>query len=158
VRRLVLVVVALVCVAAACSSKAPAPSSIQDVTPAAFKTKVASFKGKPLVVNFWATWCDPCKAEMPRLAAAAKKYDGRVSFLGVDVQDDSSIAAKFAAKEGVGYTSVADPRRDVAQAQGLLGLPVTQFYDANGEKVAVHQGELKADVLDKQIADLLRRA
>lgn len=132
-------------------------SSIPDVTPAAFKAKVASFKGTPLVVNFWATWCDPCKAEMPRLAAAAHKYSGRIDFLGVDVQDDPAVAAKFAAREGVRYSSVGDPRREVAQTQGLLGLPVTQFYDAAGKRVAVHQGELKADVLDAQIRKLLRR-
>jgi thiol-disulfide isomerase/thioredoxin len=133
------------------------PSSIPDVTPTAFHAKVASFKGKPLVVNFWATWCDPCKAEMPRLAAASKKYAGRISFLGVDVQDDATVAARFAAREGVRYASVGDPRRDIAQTQGLVGLPVTQFYDAAGKRVAVHQGELKADVLDAQLRKLVRR-
>jgi len=158
VRRLVLLFVVSSLVAAACASKSAGPTSIANVTPASFRAKVATFKGKPLVVNFWATWCDPCKAEMPRLASAEKKYAGRVSFLGVDVQDDPSIAARFAAEKGVSYESVGDPRRDVAQSQGLLGLPVTQFYDASGKRVAVHAGELKADLLDEQISKLLRRA
>jgi len=157
-RRLMLLLFVVAVLAPACGTKPAGPSSITEVTPAAFRAKVASFKGKPLVVNFWATWCDPCKAEMPRLAAAAKKYAGRVSFLGVDVQDDSSIAARFAAKQGVGYQSVADPRRDVAQSQGLIGLPVTQFYDASGKRVTVHQGELRSDVLAKEISGLLKRA
>ncbi len=144
-------------VATACGTNhAATASSIPNVTPAAFKAKVASFKGKPLVVNFWATWCDPCKAEMPRLAAAARKYAGRVEFLGVDVQDDPAIAARFAAHEGVRYGSVGDPRREVAQTEGLLGLPVTQFYDAKGKRIAVHQGELKAGVLQMELSKLTR--
>jgi cytochrome c biogenesis protein CcmG, thiol:disulfide interchange protein DsbE len=158
VRRLALLLGCFALVATACGAKPSGPSAIPDVTPAAFRAKLATFRGKPLVVNFWATWCDPCKEEMPRLAAAAKKYAGRVAFLGVDVQDDSAVASKFAAKQGVTYGSVADPRRDVVQSQAILGLPVTQFYAANGKRVAVHQGELKADVLANQIRTLLRRA
>jgi len=157
-RRLALLIVVVALVAPACGAKQAGPTSIADVTPAAFRAKVASFKGTPLVVNFWATWCDPCKQEMPRLAAAAKRYEGRVAFLGVDVQDDSRAAATFAAQQGVTYASVGDPRRDVTQSQALIGLPVTQFYDAAGARVAVHQGELKTAVLAKEISDLLRRA
>jgi cytochrome c biogenesis protein CcmG/thiol:disulfide interchange protein DsbE len=152
-RRFVLL---LLVMATACSAKPATPAAISDTTPAAFRRLVASHKGEPLVVNFWATWCDPCKAEMPRLAAAAKSYKGKIAFVGVDVQDDPTVAARFAASKGVTYASVGDPRRDVAQSQGLLGLPVTQFYDASGKRVAVHQGELKSGVLTKQLDRLLK--
>lgn len=157
-RRVGFVLVALVLAVPSCGAKASSGGGLQTidvVTPAAFTAKVASFRGKPLVVNFWATWCDPCKAEMPRLAAAAKTYAGRVAFLGVDVQDDSAFAARFARREHVSYMSVADPRRDVVQSQHILGLPVTQFYDAAGKQRSVHQGEIKPDQLRAAIEKLL---
>jgi len=156
---IVLVVLAMALALPACGSKTPKPgkpASIEDISPAGFEAKLASFRGKPLVVNFWATWCDPCKAELPRLAAAAKHYAGRIAFLGVDVQDDSGIAARFASRSNVTYQSVADPRRAVVQSQRIIGLPVTQFYDASGKRVVVHQGEIKQDELNKQIRRLLR--
>jgi thiol-disulfide isomerase/thioredoxin len=146
--------------APACSSgsiSSATPQAIDAVTPASFRSLVASMKGKPLVVNFWATWCDPCKAEMPRLARAAKKYAGRVDFLGVDVQDDSTLAARFAARAGVTYRSVADPRRAVVGKEGIFGLPVTQFYTAAGrQREKAHQGEIKSGELNDAIERLLR--
>ena len=145
---------------AACSTRTPVDvgrGSARIVPASSFRTLIAAASGHPVVVNYWATWCDPCKAEMPRLAAAARKYSGRVHFIGVDVQDNSRLAERFAKRTGVDYVSVSDPKREIARKARILGLPVTQFYDASGKRVAIHQGEIKTAELENQISKLLKR-
>jgi thiol-disulfide isomerase/thioredoxin len=157
VRRLAIAVAIAALSSSGCSAAQP-PSKTQPivaVTPAKFRETIRSMRGKPLVVNFWGTWCDPCKAELPRLARVSKRYAGRVAFLGVDVQDDAQIAASFAARNGVTYRSVGDPVRDVVRSQSILGLPVTQFYAANGKLRNTHRGEIDTDELERFVRRLL---
>ncbi len=114
-----------------------------------------SLRGKPVVVNFWATWCGPCKEEMPRLVAAAETYAGRVHFLGVDVQDDSASAADFIRRYDIPFRSLSDPDGKIRHAQRLVGLPETQFYSADGELVFLNRGEIQEEELIEKIEDLL---
>jgi thiol-disulfide isomerase/thioredoxin len=158
VRRLAIAVASAAVLLSGCGNSTPRPAKTQaiaPVTPAKFREAVASMRGKPVVVNFWATWCDPCKAEMPRLAKVSKQYAGRVEFLGVDVQDDPEIAARFAAKKGVSYRSVGDPIKDVVHSENIPGLPVTQFYAASGKLRFTHRGEIDADELERFVRRLL---
>ena len=113
-------------------------------------------KGRPVVVNFWATWCEPCKAEMPRLVDASEEYSDRVGFLGVNVEDDIDAAEQFVRDFEIPFRSVADPNGEIRRDEKVLGLPVTQFYGADGDLAYVHQGEIKADELEKRIEDALR--
>jgi len=113
------------------------------------------FRGKPAVVNYWATWCDPCKKEMPRLVAAYEKYKGRVAFLGIDVQDDPDAAPDFARRYRIPFRSLADRAGDIRRKEKILGLPVTQFYDDDGDLAFVHNGEIRSDELEEKIEELL---
>jgi cytochrome c biogenesis protein CcmG, thiol:disulfide interchange protein DsbE len=124
-------------------------------SPSTLKTTLRSLRGKPVVVNFWATWCEPCKNEMPRLVAAAKKYDGRVQFLGVDVEDDLRTASSFIKRYGMRFKSVSDPNGDIRHAERILGLPVTQFYTSAGDLAFLHNGEIQTDELQKKIEGVL---
>jgi thiol-disulfide isomerase/thioredoxin len=119
------------------------------------KATLVALKGKPVVVNYWATWCIPCRTEMPRLAAAAAKYAGSVHFLGVDVEDDREEAEAFARQRGVRYPMMSDPRGVIRNDQRIVGLPVTQFYRSDGALAFVNNGEIKADELTRRIEDLL---
>ena len=113
-------------------------------------------EGKPAVVNYWATWCIPCKEEMPRVVAAAKKYGDRVNFLGVNVEDSADLAAEFEESYDIPFESVRDADGKIRDEQGILGLPVTQFYDASGELAFVHQGEIKTEDLEERIEEVLK--
>jgi thiol-disulfide isomerase/thioredoxin len=117
---------------------------------------IRSKRPKPLVVNYWATWCDPCRKEMPRLVDAAGRYGKRVAFIGVNVEDDRTAAQAFARRYGIPFRSYAMSKAEVQRAQDILGLPVTQFFRADGELAFVHQGEISADDLDAKIEELLR--
>jgi cytochrome c biogenesis protein CcmG, thiol:disulfide interchange protein DsbE len=141
---------------AACATPAPSqPGGIEEGTPSIFEEALADLRGKPVVVNWWATWCKPCTAEMPRIVDAAKEYKDRVAFLGVDVEDDTELAAEFAKDYGMTFRSIADPDGKIRKAESILGLPVTQFYDADGELVFNHQGEIKEDDLEEKIEEVL---
>ncbi len=159
--RRALAALAVVLLAASCGGSEPPPASgdfaasIEPGSPSIFDSVLKDFNGKPVVVNYWATWCDPCKKEMPRLVAAYEKYEGRVAFLGIDVQDDPDAAVDFARRYRIPFRSLSDRAGDIRRKEKILGLPVTQFYDGDGDLAFVHNGEIRSDELEEKIEELL---
>ena len=117
------------------------------------RLRLADFAGQPMVVNFWASWCVPCRKEMPALQAAAERLVGRVAFVGVNHQDGQSPAAEFEREVGVTYPSGYDPDGAVARDFGVVGLLTTVLVDASGRIVARSLGELTENELDDLITD-----
>jgi thiol-disulfide isomerase/thioredoxin len=107
-------------------------------------------------VNYWATWCEPCKKEMPRIVASTKRHGSAVGFVGVNVEDDLAAARAFARRYRLPFRSYTMSRADVQRTQRILGLPVTQFYRADGELGFVHQGEISTRDLEDKLGELLR--
>ena len=104
-------------------------------------------RGKPVLLNVWASWCAPCRDEAPTLALAARRYTGRVHFIGVNYQDDPDAAREFAHRFSLTFPSLADRSGAVSTALGLGGIPVTVVLDAKGEETfrrvgAVTESEL----------------
>lgn len=117
----------------------------------AFRSLLGNLRGTPVVVNLWASWCEPCQREMPMLSAAA--LDERdVQFLGVDTLDSRSGAESFIAEHAVSFPSLFDPDASVRTEFGSFGLPVTVFFDADGNQVAKVDGELSQSALDEHLA------
>lgn len=127
------------------------------------RVRLADFKGRPLVVNFFASWCGPCQQELPDLAAAAKQLAGRVSFVAVNSKEISaSSGLALARSKGLPEAGVT-LARDVG-GQGGSGLhdaydvrnamPVNAFYDGAGKLVYVAPGQLTPDRLKTQLKDL----
>jgi len=109
--------------------------------------------GKPAVVNLWASWCVPCRAEMPRLRASADRFGSTVGFLGVDIKDDPGAAWAFLADMGAHYPNVADPEAKILAGLHLPGVPVTFVLDSAGTIVFRHIGELhESDIADLETA------
>jgi cytochrome c biogenesis protein CcmG, thiol:disulfide interchange protein DsbE len=120
------------------------------------KLQLESLRGKVVVLNFWASWCYPCKEEAPALAAAAKRWPGRVVVLGVDVNDFAGDARRFARKYGLDYPLVHDNHNVTSPSYGLTGLPETFFIDRRG-KVVVHvPGQVKASEIQDGVQQALR--
>jgi cytochrome c biogenesis protein CcmG/thiol:disulfide interchange protein DsbE len=118
--------------------------------------QLASLRGKVVVLNFWASWCYPCKQEAPALAEASKRWAGRVVVLGVDVNDFAGDARRFARKYGLSYPLVHDNHNVTSPKYGLTGLPETFFIDRRG-KVVVHvPGEVKAGEIQDGVERALR--
>ena len=163
VPRLTLAVVAASLIAAACTgSPGPGPSPITGLpsSPTAlpkmtydqFKQLLGGLKGKPVVVNFWASWCGPCRAEAPVLAQLSRQYDGKVQFVGVDVADQPGAARAYIRKYGWTYPSVADPTYEIRRGFGLLGQPDTILYDSSGKQVWEAPGAITASSLGSHLS------
>jgi cytochrome c biogenesis protein CcmG/thiol:disulfide interchange protein DsbE len=99
------------------------------------KVSLAQYTGKPVIVNFWASWCDPCQKETPLLASWYKAQHGHVVLLGLDENDTAANALKFARAKGVSYPLGFDPTVTVASAYGVNGLPQTFFLNAKHQIV-----------------------
>ena len=108
-------------------------------------------EGTPVVLNLWASWCTPCRAEMPAIDAAAARHPG-VKFVGVAVQDDNQAAEDFARELGVTYTIGLDERDEVNALYPTFGLPVTYVISAEGVILQPIFGELEEAQLDAVIA------
>lgn len=124
-----------------------------DVDPAGFDRLLAQLKGTPVVVNFWGSWCTPCREEAPLLAAAAREYGDRVQFVGVDILDTKDAGRRYVAQFHVPYPSLFDASAgaDVRTHLGYLGQPDTVFYDARGVKIDDWEGGISAARLDQGI-------
>ena len=118
--------------------------------------QLSSLRGKVVVLNFWASWCQPCKLEAPDLAASAKKWSGRVVVLGVDVNDPSGDARGFMRKYGITYPIVHDNKNVTSPKYGLTGLPETFFLDRRGRIVSHVISGIKAADLQRGVEEALR--
>lgn len=114
---------------------------------------LSALRGRPVLVNLWASWCGPCRDEMPLLQSSYERYGEDVQFLGVDTQDATEPAAEFLADAGVTYPQVVDVNGDLLGQLRIPGLPVTVVLDADGRIAGKHIGELTQssinDLLDK---------
>jgi cytochrome c biogenesis protein CcmG/thiol:disulfide interchange protein DsbE len=94
------------------------------------QVSLSQYAGKPVIVNFWASWCEPCQQETPLLASWYKQEHGHVTLLGLDENDTTANALKFARAKGVSYPIGFDPQVKVALAYNVDGLPQTFFLNA----------------------------
>lgn len=116
-----------------------------------FERLLGQLEGTPVLVNFWGSWCEPCRDEAPDLASAHGSYGDRVQFLGVDILDARDGAREFMREFGWTYPSVFDPPASIRDGLGLLGQPVTLFYDAQGNLVDRWVGPIPGDELTMRL-------
>ena len=114
---------------------------------------LASFRGKAVVLNFWASWCGPCKDEAPLLESAWSRYkDKGVVVLGVDAQDFDVDAQRFVDRAGITYPIVRDKHGSTLGHYGVTGFPETWFINAEGRLVGEHvAGPLTEEALERNI-------
>lgn len=112
--------------------------------------------GKVLVLNFFASWCDPCQREAPALEQAWREYKARgVQFYGIAYKDAAPKAQAFLDQFDVSYPSGADPRSEIARSYGVTGVPETFVIDQQGRLVHRFVGEITADELTEKLDPLL---
>lgn len=118
---------------------------------------LAALLGRPVVLNFWASWCLPCRDEAPLLRAAQARYTAKgVAFVGVVYQDSAASAQAFVARYGISYPSLLDPDGRTALDYGVYGIPETYFIGSDGVIRAKQIGPLDAASLESQIQEALR--
>lgn len=109
--------------------------------------RLGAYEGRPLVINFWASWCTPCLAELPRFEQAYQAHKDEVEFLGLNLQDSPSSAQKVVADTGLSYPLGIDPQGRLFQALGGFGMPTTLFVAADGTVLERYTGEISAEQL-----------
>lgn len=116
---------------------------------------LAKLKGKPIVLNFWASWCKPCLYEHPVLEWGAREYGDRVHFIGMAFEDTEAEAKAFLARHGASFPQLFDPDSRVSVDYGIAGVPETYFITADGTIADKHVGPISSEELSARIALLL---
>lgn len=133
----------------------PAPDF--DVTLFSGQTRrLSELRGRPVVVNFWASWCPPCRDEAPIFERVWRDYQGKgVEFIGLDIWDTETEAKKFLERYSLTYPNAPDPRGKTAVEYGVFGIPETFFVDREGQIVRRWNGPLNEDKLRAFIEEIL---
>lgn len=117
------------------------------------EVKFSDYVGKPIVLNFWASWCSPCKSEMPEFNEAWEELDGEVQFLMVNMTDGAretvDTAKEYVEGQGFSFPVFFDTGSEAAMAYSAYSLPTTYFIDAEGYVVARAVGAIDGDTLQK---------
>ena len=123
--------------------------------------RLADFRGQPVIINFWATWCAPCRIEMPALQEAFDKYqDDELVILALDQDETAEVAAEYFYDEmGLTFTPLLDEGSAISTEYGSFGvLPSTYFVDASGVVSAIHRGPLTLNQIENYLAGMLADA
>ncbi len=113
--------------------------------------------GKPVVINFWASWCPPCRIEAPLLERTWRAYKNRgVVFLGVDIQDREEDALNFIREFHITYPNGPDPTGEISIDYGVSAIPVTFFISRKGEIVRRWVGAIEKEVLISAIEEIMK--
>ncbi len=140
------------------SNESTSCETVQDYTAPNFtvydksgnEVKLSDYKGKPVVLNFWATWCPYCVEEMPHFEKLYKEHDD-IQFIMLNAMEETSVADKFIREKGYTFPVLFDTTGDACEKYGASSLPVTFFIDKNGDLVTYGMGMLSEENLRKGI-------
>lgn len=123
------------------------------------QVQLSKYRGRLVLLNFWASWCEPCREEMPQFSKWQRELGAKgLQVLGVSMDDDAGAVKKFLAAYPVDYPIVMGDADFAGRFGGVLGLPLSYLIDARGRVVARHQGEVDLAKLEAEIRELLARA
>lgn len=141
---------------AAPTTGTPVPTSTWEKLDGSGLGSFADYEGTPVVVNFWGSWCAPCREEMPAFQRVFESLRGEVAFLGLAVQETAKASRAFVEEVGTTYDVGRDPAGKLTSFFGAVRFPSTFFVDAAGNIVAARAGELDEDELRALIDEHLR--
>jgi cytochrome c biogenesis protein CcmG/thiol:disulfide interchange protein DsbE len=134
----------------------PAPSFALKAVGTGETVDLAKLRGKPTIINFWATWCGPCYQEHPTLVQNAKVLGNDVQFLGVVFNDTPDKIQAFLADRGSAYPTLLDESGKTAIAYGVGGVPETFFLDRGGKIVAKYAGPMSTEDIQTNLAKAMK--
>jgi cytochrome c biogenesis protein CcmG/thiol:disulfide interchange protein DsbE len=119
--------------------------------------RLSDLKGAPIAISFWATWCVPCKTELPELQSAAVHYSrAQVQILTVNAGESESAVSAYLSELNLKLNVLLDPDKEIMSRYGIMVLPVTVWVDSKGVVRAEHIGPLDRPLIDRYVADLTK--
>lgn len=149
-----LMLVLIVAVAAVASRPSNGGSQGPDFALPGFDGKtirLSDFRGQGLVVNYWASWCLPCLAELPGFEQVYQRHRGEVGFLGINLADDPASASAVVADTGISYPLAVDVDGRTYASFGAFAMPTTVFLSPDGEVLELYSGDLTAGQLEEKV-------
>jgi len=124
------------------------------------RLKLSDFRGRPVFINFWATWCGPCRAEMPDIQTVLEDHAGdRLVVIGINNGEALAPAQRYLDKLDMRWTAFAyDPQQDIVRRYGIYGMPTSFFVDAEGVIVRVHSGQLSLRIMQSAVGEAIAGA
>lgn len=129
----------------------PAPE-FRSVTSEGAEIALSDYRGEPVAVNFWATWCGPCRVEMPTLQRAYE--DGKIMVLAVNAGESEELVDAYMAELGLTFPAVMDPDEAIQELYAIRVYPTTVWINSDGIIEAEHYGPLTDEAIDQYLADL----
>jgi cytochrome c biogenesis protein CcmG/thiol:disulfide interchange protein DsbE len=130
----------------------PAPDHALPMLEGSGTKSLADYRGKVVFLNFWASWCPPCRKEAPLLSRFQRQLGARGTVLGVTYKDDPADSIAFMSKYELDYPSLRDSKLELAPDYGTRALPETFVIDGKGRIVAVSRGQVTQEFLDNALA------
>lgn len=130
---------------------------LRDIAASRFTALLRAARPRPVMVDFWASWCGPCRFEMPFIVRLSAKYRGRIDFIGVNYQDDRDAAEAFVRELEMNFPSYRDPDGKIGQGQGgIIGMPTAIFLNGRGKEIHRQTGAFASeDAMEKVLKRLL---
>lgn len=119
--------------------------------------KLSAYRGRPVLINLWATWCGPCRREMPALERLAKEQDGKMAVVAIDQREDTSVVRSYVERFGVTFPVGIDDGQKLGTDLHLVGLPSSFFVDRDGIIRDAVDGEMTYDVMTKKARALVAK-
>ena len=143
--------------ASSAANHAPAPTfSLTDID--GQKLELSSYRGKIVLLDFWATWCGPCRTEIPHFIDLQNKYGSQgLQIIGISLDDSVAPVKKFYAEQKMNYPVAVGDDKLADQYGGVLGLPVAFLIDREGRIITQHTGETDAAVFEKEVAEAVKQ-
>jgi thiol-disulfide isomerase/thioredoxin len=116
--------------------------------------KLSDLRGKKVVVNFWATWCEPCRVEMPDLQKASQEYGDQVAILGVNWREEADVIQPFAEEFAVTFPLIANPTEDITRRYGMRFAPMSYFINTDGTIGYRQIGVMNYDFMKERLDQL----
>ena len=133
----------------------PAPDGPVERLDGSGEATLADYRGKWLLVNFWASWCKPCEEESPAIEGFAREHRDELVVIGINSEDSTGDATEFVEENGLSWEFFKDTEDERADDYGVLGLPETFLVDPEGDLALLYRGPVDRDYLDEFVTPLI---